>query len=49
MVVTNKDMLLEIAVVGEVVHSVVEPSYMTDWDSTPTVGLGMLQLHRQRG
>jgi len=40
MVVTNKDRLLEIAVVGEVVHSVVEPSYMTNWDSTPTVGLG---------
>ena len=40
MVKTNKDRLLEIAVVGEVVHSVVEPSYMTNWDSTPTVGLG---------
>jgi hypothetical protein len=40
MVKTNKDRLLEIAVMGEVVHSVVESSYMTNWDSTPTVGLG---------
>lgn len=40
MISTNRDRLLEIAVVGEVVHSVVEPSYMTNWDSTPTVGLG---------
>ncbi len=40
MIGTNRDRLLEIAVIGEVVHSVVEPSYMTNWDSTPTVGLG---------
>ncbi|MCW4049458.1 MAG: DUF4438 domain-containing protein [Candidatus Bathyarchaeota archaeon] len=40
MVKTNKDKLLEIAVIGEIVHSAVEPSYMTNWDSKPTIGLG---------
>ena len=40
MVKTNKDRLLEIAVVGEVVHPAVEPLYETGWDGAPSVGLG---------
>jgi hypothetical protein len=41
MVKTNKDRLLEIAVVGEVVHSAVEPLYVTGWDGITSVGQGL--------
>lgn len=37
---TNRENLLEVAVLGEITHPAVEGSYMTGWDGEPTVGVG---------
>jgi hypothetical protein len=37
---TNKDRLLEVALMGEITHSAVAPSYTTGWDNTPKLGIG---------
>jgi hypothetical protein len=40
MIRTNRGSLLEVALIGEITHPVVEGSYMTAWDGTPMVGMG---------
>jgi len=40
MVKTNKDKLLEVALIGEITHPAVAPSYTTGWDEKPLLGLG---------
>jgi hypothetical protein len=40
MVKTNKDNLLQVAIIGEITHPTVDPSYMTKWDNEPIVGMG---------
>ncbi|MCW4036700.1 MAG: DUF4438 domain-containing protein [Candidatus Bathyarchaeota archaeon] len=40
MVRTNKANLLEVALIGEVTHSAVAPTYTTGWDQRPLLGLG---------
>ena len=40
MIRTNKESLLEVALIGEITHPAVEGSYMTAWDGTPMVGMG---------
>jgi hypothetical protein len=40
MLKTNRDNLLEIAVIGEITHTVVDTRYQTNWDNTPTMGMG---------
>lgn len=40
MVKTNRDNLLEVALIGEITHSAVAPSYTTGWDQRPRIGLG---------
>jgi len=40
LVKTNKDSLLEVALVGEITHPAVEGTYMTGWDGAPQMGLG---------
>jgi len=40
MVRTNKSNLLQVAIVGEITHPSVDPSYMTKWDNEPIVGMG---------
>jgi len=37
---TNRGSLLEVAVIGEITHTVVEGLYMTDWEGRPMVGVG---------
>ncbi len=40
MVKTNKENLLEVALVGEVTHTSMHPSYTTTWDNQPLLGVG---------
>lgn len=40
MVKTNKDNLLQVAIIGEITHPTVDPSYMTKWDNEPIIGMG---------
>jgi hypothetical protein len=40
MVETNKKNLLEVAVLGKIVHPVVESLYITSWEGKPMIGLG---------
>lgn len=40
MVNINKDNLLEAALIGEITHSAVTPSYATGWNTKPYLGLG---------
>jgi hypothetical protein len=40
LVKTNKEKLLKVAVIGEITHSTIGPSYLTKWDQTPVLGLG---------
>jgi hypothetical protein len=37
---TNRDSLLELAAVGEITPTVVDPTYMTTWNGEPIVGMG---------
>jgi len=41
MITTNKDRLLKIAVMGEIVHPAGRKYYSTKWDGTPKISLGM--------
>lgn len=40
MVKMNKENLLEVALVGEVTHTSMHPSYTTTWDNQPLLGVG---------
>ncbi len=40
MVKTNKENLLEVALIGEVTHTATPPSYTTTWDNKPWLGIG---------
>ncbi len=40
MVKTNRESLLEIAVVGELTHPAIDTRYVNNWDGKPSVGLG---------
>jgi hypothetical protein len=40
MIKTNKDNLLEAALIGEITHSAVTPTYATGWEAKPYIGLG---------
>jgi hypothetical protein len=40
MVKTNRDSLLEIAVIGEITHPAIDSRYVNNWDGKPSVGLG---------
>lgn len=40
MVKTNRESLLEIAVVGEITHPAIDSRYINNWDGKPSVGLG---------
>ncbi len=40
MVKTNRDSLLEIAVIGEITHPAIDSKYVNNFDGTPSVGLG---------
>ncbi|MFP3951726.1 MAG: DUF4438 domain-containing protein [Candidatus Bathyarchaeia archaeon] len=40
MVKTNKERLLEVALIGEITHPSVEGTYLTGWDGAPRIGVG---------
>jgi hypothetical protein len=41
MIKTNREKLLEIAVVGEITHPVIDSRYVNNYDGKPSVGIGM--------
>jgi hypothetical protein len=38
--ITNRDKLLEIGVIGEITHPAIDSRYVNNWDGNPSVGLG---------